>query len=118
MMSPRVLSLEDLMRKRPREKYVAAVALESLRSAKWHLATDIEVQTTNLEIHLHAVERVPSEGRGQASQFIPIHFTFASKLTQDDKLFLALDAFALSKTIGRNIPSGKIIMATSTPARP
>jgi len=30
---------------------------------------------------LHAVERVPAEGRGKAAQFIPIRFVFTNKLT-------------------------------------
>ena len=47
------------------------------------------------ESRLHAVERVPSEGRGRAAQFIPIRFIFFNKLTKDDKLLLAFDAFVL-----------------------
>ena len=51
----------------------------------------------NLESRLHAVERVSSEGRGKAAQFIPIRFIFFNKLTKDDKLLLAFDAFAESR---------------------
>jgi len=58
------------------------------------------------ETHLHAVERVPSEGRGKAAQFIPIRFIFRNKLTRDDKLLLAFDAFVLSAALGREITSG------------
>ena len=61
------------------------------------------------ETHLHAVERVPSEGRGKAAQFIPIRFIFRNKLTRDDKLLLAFDAFVLSAALGREITVGKII---------
>ena len=38
-----------------------------------------------LESRLHAVERVPSEGRGKPSQFVPIRFIFRNKLTKDDR---------------------------------
>jgi hypothetical protein len=31
-----------------------------------------------LETHLHAVERVPSEGRGRPAQFVPIRFVFTN----------------------------------------
>jgi predicted RecB family nuclease len=106
--SYRARSLEQLMREIPPEKYVVAVGFENLRSAKWTFAIDGDVRASNLEIRLHAVQRVPS-GRGKATQFIPIHFAFANKLTLDDKLFLAFDAFALSKMIGRDIRIGKII---------
>jgi predicted RecB family nuclease len=61
------------------------------------------------EIRLHAVERVPSEGRGRPAQFIPLRFVFTNKLTKDDKLLLAIDAFALSEAMGRKIAVGKII---------
>src|ERR1017187_8025545 len=48
---------------------------------------------------LHAVERVPSAGRGKPAQFIPIRFIFSNKLTKDDRLLLAFDAFVLSKAL-------------------
>ena len=60
-------------------------------------------------IRLHAVERVPSEGRGKAAQFIPIRFIFRNKLTKDDKLLLAFDALVLSQVLGREVSLGKII---------
>src|SRR6516225_9077725 len=41
---------------------------------------------------LHAIERVPSAGRGKPAQFIPIRFIFSNKLTKDDRLLLAFDA--------------------------
>jgi len=62
-----------------------------------------------LESDLHAVERLPAEGRGKPAQFIPIRFVFTNKLGKDDKLMLAFDAFALSKSLGREISLGKII---------
>jgi len=61
------------------------------------------------EARLHAVERVPSEGRGKAARFIPIRFIFFHKLTKDDKLLLAFDAFVLGQALGRDIAFGKII---------
>jgi len=62
-----------------------------------------------LESELHAVERVPAEGRGKPAQFIPIRFLFTNRLSKDDKLLLALDAFALSKSLGREVSVGRII---------
>jgi hypothetical protein len=62
-----------------------------------------------VETRLHAVERVPSEGRGRAAQFIPIRFIFRNKLTQDDRLVLAFDAFVLAAALGREVAVGKIV---------
>ena len=62
-----------------------------------------------LESRLHAVERVPSEGRGKPAQFIPIRFIFRNKLTKDDRLLLAFDALVLSQVLGREVSLGKII---------
>jgi predicted RecB family nuclease len=61
------------------------------------------------ETRLHAVERVPSEGRGRAAQFIPIRFLFRNKPTKDDKLLVAFDAFVLSEMLGRKVSVAKII---------
>jgi predicted RecB family nuclease len=58
---------------------------------------------------LHAVERVPSEGRGKSAQFIPIRFVFRNKLTKDDRLLLAFDALVLSEVLGRQVSLGRII---------
>jgi CRISPR/Cas system-associated exonuclease Cas4 (RecB family) len=112
----------------------AQTSAENLKTAKWRLAMDIvartelgssrgnEAQTEKLEMDqslltsaatietsLHAVERIPSAGRGQPAQFVPIRFIHRNKLTKDDKLLLAFDAFALSEMLGRAVSLGKII---------
>ena len=86
---------------------------ESIKTDKWRLATNLAAHAQSdswiVESELHAVERVPSTGRGKAAQFIPIRFIFTNKLGKDDKLMLAFDAFVLSKSQGREIKSGKLI---------
>jgi hypothetical protein len=94
------------------ERIVAPPATESLKAAKWRLAVDLAAQTPDgagntpvnesrpneetgglggprpeqvLESRLHAVERVPSEGRGKPAQFVPIRFIFRNKLTKEDR---------------------------------
>jgi predicted RecB family nuclease len=62
-----------------------------------------------VQTRLQAVERVPSEGRGKAAQFIPIRFVFFNKLSKDDKLQLAFDAFVLSAAMEREVSGGKSI---------
>jgi predicted RecB family nuclease len=91
------------------EVVVAPSAADDLKTAKWRLALDLPVQTGDMEIQLHAVERVPSEGRGRPAQFIPIRFVSFNKLTKDDRLLLAFDALVLSEVLGRDVSVGKII---------
>ena len=50
----------------------------------------------------------PKAGAGHA-QFIPIRYIFTNKLSDDDKLLLAFDAFVFSEVTGREISFGKII---------
>jgi predicted RecB family nuclease len=66
-----------------------------------------------LESELHAVERLPAQARGKSAQFIPIRFVFRNKLGKDDTNLLAFDAFALSKSLGREIERGKIVHGDS-----
>ncbi len=112
----------------------AHYSAENLKAAKWRLALDVpaqielrssrgnETQTSSpefsqslltsaatIETCLHAVERVPSEGRGKPAQFVPIRFVFRNKLTKDDRLLLAFDALVLSQVLGREVRLGKII---------
>jgi predicted RecB family nuclease len=110
-----------------------APTAETLKTAKWQFAVDIPVRAefgnsqggkaqtsppensqsltsaAAIEICLHAVERIPAAGRGQPAQFVPIRFIHRNKLTQDDKLLLAFDAFVLSEMLGRAVTLGKII---------
>ena len=91
------------------ECIIGSPGAENWKTAKWRLAVDLVARAENLESRLHAVERVPSEGRGQPGQFTPIRFVFTNKLNRDDKLLLAFDALVLSEMLGRKVGLGKII---------
>jgi predicted RecB family nuclease len=97
----------------PNGEVAASPEPETLKSARWLIATNVpvlaQVNSCPAQSCLHAVERVPSEGRGKPAQFIPIRFICRNKLTKDDKLLLAFDAFVLSESLGREITFGKII---------
>jgi predicted RecB family nuclease len=93
----------------PSECIIAPSVADSLKSAKWHFAVDVLAQAQTLESRLHAVERLPSEGRGKPAQFIPVRFVFTNKLSKDDKLLLAFDALVLSGVLGRELRLGRII---------
>jgi predicted RecB family nuclease len=82
---------------------------ESLKTATWRLATDVVVRTENSETRIAVVERVALEGRGKAAQFVPVRFVWRNKLHRDDMLLLAFDSLALSETLGREVPTGKIL---------
>ena len=88
---------------------VVASPTENLKTATWRMAADLPAQAPNIETRIPIVERAPSAGRGKAAQFIPVRFVWANKVGRDDKLLIAFDALALSKMLGRDVPSGKII---------
>ena len=97
----------------PPDSVGAAPEFAGLKTAKWRLGLDVtaavQTETCAMESRLHAVERIPSEGRGRAAQFIPIRFIYRNKLTRDDKLLLTFDAYVLGEALGRDIALGKII---------
>jgi len=80
-----------------------------LKAANWRLTEELVPRSQNLESSIHAIERIPSEGRGKPAQFIPIRFIFTNKLSRDDKLLLAFDALTLSKLLDHDVGLGKII---------
>lgn len=110
--SYRVSQTGRLVAQYPEGETATSPAAENLKAAKWWLATCFsvraEMDACTVEDELHAVERVPAEGRGKAAQFIPIRFIFTNKLGRDDKLLLAFDALAFSKPLGREVTLGKI----------
>jgi hypothetical protein len=81
----------------------------SLKPAQWHLGIEFTVQSQNLQCFCHAVEQIPSAGRGRTAQFVPIRFVFRNKLNRDDKLLLAFDARVLSEELSREVGLGKIV---------
>ena len=88
---------------------VGPLEIGNLKAATWKLAVDLMARGQNLDSIIHAVERIPSGGHGQAAQFIPIRFVSTNKLTQDDQLLLGFDALVLSEALGREVCLGKII---------
>ncbi len=131
--SYRTEAAKRLLAHLPTEQWATAPASATLKTASWRFATAIPASITpgnrsndkapttppekdksctpaaTMETCLPAVERIPSAGRGQPAQFVPIHFLYRNKLTKDDKLLLAFDAFVFSEMLGRTVSSGKII---------
>ncbi len=75
----------------------------------WRVATDVHLQTNDLQLSLQAIERMPSDGRNKPLQLIPYRFQFTNKLTEIHKLSLAFHALALSEATGCDVSLGKII---------
>jgi predicted RecB family nuclease len=111
--SYRVTETARLVAASPKNEIALSPDMENVKRAQWRLATSLAINAQMdsfvLETELHAIERVPANGRGQSTQLIPIRFVFTNKLDRDDKLLLAFDAFTLSKSLGREISLGKII---------
>jgi predicted RecB family nuclease len=109
----RVSETRRLVADSPDDEVVISPDMKNFKAAKWRLAFSLAVRSQMdscvLESELHAVERVPAEGRSKLAQFIPIRFLFTNKLSKDDKLLLARDAFALSKSLGREVSIGRIV---------
>ena len=80
-----------------------------IANPKSEISQSLLSSAATIETCLHAVERIPSAGRGQPAQFMPIRFIYRNKLTKDDKLLLAFDAFVFSEMLGRAVSLGKII---------
>ena len=82
---------------------------DKLKTANWRLVADVVASAQEFESAIHMVERFPPEGRSRSNQLIPIQLNSRNKLSRDDKLLLAFDAFVLSKQIGCDVRIGKII---------
>ena len=86
--------VRDASGERPRD---CTCHFQDPKDATWRLAVDVHLRTNDLETHLQAVERIPSEGRGGPVKFVPYRFEFANKLTKNNKLLLAFDALVSPK---------------------
>jgi hypothetical protein len=64
------------------EAAVTAPEAANFKTAAWRLAVDVYVEMETMASRLHAVERVPPQGRGKAAQFIPIRFVFFQQAHQ------------------------------------
>lgn len=90
------------------DRAIAPPISKNPKDATWRLAIDVRLRTNDLESRLPAVERISSVGRSRPVQFVPYRFEFANKLTKNDKLSLAFDAFVFSDAVGRQVSLGKI----------
>ena len=111
--SYRATEVARLLAALPKNEITTSPNLKHFQTAKWRLATGVtagvQIDTNILESELHAVQLVPDKNRIQLAHLIPIRFIFTNKLSKDDRLLLAFDAFILSQSLGRTINFGKVI---------
>jgi predicted RecB family nuclease len=82
--------------------------IKNIRSIRWRLALDSTISENNLESNIHAVRRT-SEAHDKVSRFSPVRFLVANKITKNDKLLVAFDAFVLSEHLRGPVTHGEII---------
>ena len=63
----------------------------------------------SIESCLHAIQRIPANGRGKPTLFIPIRFSLQNKIDPDTRMLLAFDALVFAKSLGRSIDYCKFI---------
>ena len=107
--SYRTAEIHRLLSKTHPSECMVSPSAANLKAGKWRLATGVLAQAPHLESHLHAVERLPSQGRGKPAHFIAIRFVPTNKVSKDAKLLLAFDTLALSEMLGQEVSLGKLI---------
>jgi predicted RecB family nuclease len=78
-------------------------------NVRWHFALNLIARAENMEASLQIVERIPPKGTNKTSQFVPIRFVPANKLSRSDKLMAGFDASVLSKASGVKVDLAKIV---------
>jgi predicted RecB family nuclease len=91
---------------------VGTPALQSLEDRRYHFIIDYTVALPEVHSRLHALELIRSASKTRDHLYIPLRFVPSEKLSIDDRLLLAFDAFALSQTCGKTPHVGRIIHAS------
>ena len=87
-------------------------ALHSLEDHRYRFIIDYTVALPEILSRPHALELIRSASKARDHLYIPLRFVPSEKLSIDDKLLLAFDAFALSQTCGKTPHVGRIIHAS------
>jgi hypothetical protein len=82
------------------------IAPRNFRKAQWQLALNQVLDTDDLSATIHAIQRIPKEGR--LSEFIPVRFVHLNKLSRANKMAAVFDAIVLSKVAGQPLNSIRI----------
>jgi len=93
----------------PNECIISPQRIEDVRGARWRLAMNVIIREKNLQSNIHAVRKILPMGQGRRTQFIPVRLIARNKITRDDKLLLAFDAYVLSEHLGCPIGRGQLV---------
>jgi predicted RecB family nuclease len=104
-----IAGVEHLLSHRRRSECVISPPPAVLKAGHWRLATNVLVQTQDLESHVHAVERSVPSGQRKLARLIPVRFAMDNKVDYGTKLLLTLDALTLSEMLGESVSRGRIV---------
>jgi predicted RecB family nuclease len=91
------------------EWYVGTPPLARLKERLYRLILDYAVAEPEVHARLQGLELDRSRSRAGIDSYIPVRFLPKEKVTAFDRLLLAFDAFALSRTTGKLSSVGKIV---------
>jgi hypothetical protein len=91
------------------DQWCVGTPLQSLADRRYHFIIDYTVALPEVHSRLHALELIRSASKTSDHLYIPLRFVPSEKLSIDDRLLLAFDAFALSQTCGKTPHVGRII---------
>ena len=108
------IGLRSLFRE---DEWLSGVPLtQILDDAKCRLAIDCFAQSSDVQSHIHALERLTASGKTWPLAYVPIRFVHHEKITRYDKLLLAFDALAISGNDNKITSVGKIIYGSKQTA--
>ena len=91
--SYRIENAKRMLETTPETQRAVSPEMTRLKTASWQFAATILARTNDkaqyqwsAETCLHAVERIPSEGRGKLAQFISIRLIFTNKVGKNERL--------------------------------
>jgi predicted RecB family nuclease len=91
------------------DQWCVGTPLQSLADRRYHFIIDYTVALPEVHSRLHALELIRSASKTRDHLYIPLRFVPSEKLSIDDRLLLAFDAFTLSQTCGKTPHVGRII---------
>jgi predicted RecB family nuclease len=89
--------------------YKGTPSVSEFKTKKYCLIIEPILDVDGIKSHIHALERVACCSSRKLRTYIPIRFVPAERISKLDKLLLAFDGIALSKHLGEDPVSGKII---------
>ncbi len=107
--SYRLNGVQRLMADHPQEIGIDLADPLHWKRESWHFAIAPIVRAQNMEVTLHAVQRVLPGRTTKSTACVPVRFVPENKLSSSDKRMAAFDALVLSRALGAKIGTAMII---------